>query len=193
MDTEQLHQTDAELVALDEVFPYVNNPKEHPDGQIDAIASSIKTYGFDQPIVASDDGEIIKGHGRLRAAEQLELERVPVVWRDDLTDAEAKAARIADNKTNLDSGWDVETLGVELEALDESEEFALEATGFDEREADAIIETADTDIDEFFDAEAPDGEDDGAPEDPDPSDEGPTAVCPECGHEFPGPLPEDEE
>lgn len=191
MDTDQLH-TETELRPIDDVFPYVNNPKKHPDGQIDAIVLSIKTFGFDQPIVVSHDGEIIKGHGRLQAAERLGLERVPVIHRDDLTDAEAKGARIADNKTSLDSGWDIETLGVELDTLTETEEFALEATGFDDREAGAIMETADTDIDEFFEGSGPDDNaDDGLGGDsPELDENGTLATCPECGEEFP--VPDDE-
>src|SRR6056297_3812968 len=96
--------TDVARKSVDAIIPYTNNPKEHPDEQVQKIASSIKNYGWDQPIVVDGDGEIIKGHGRLQAAEKLGLDEVPVIWREDLTDAEAKAARIADHKT-AESPW----------------------------------------------------------------------------------------
>jgi ParB/RepB/Spo0J family partition protein len=86
-------------VSVDTLIPYTNNAKEHPDSQVKKIASSIKNYGWDQPIVIDAQNEIIKGHGRFQAAQQLGLDTVPVIKREDLSDAEAKASRIADNKT----------------------------------------------------------------------------------------------
>jgi len=154
----------------DEVIPYHNNPKRHPDEQIDKIASSIKNYGFDQPIVVDGENEIIKGHGRYRAAKKLGLEKVPVITQEDLSKAQAKAARLADNKT-AESDWEHETLAVELEELEEMD-VELESTGFGEEEIENI--TGDLDIDEFFE-EAEETENN---EEPD------TATCPECGHEF---------
>jgi len=114
--------TDVEVWPIDELIPYSNNPKEHPDEQVQKIASSIKNYGWDQPIVVDGGGEIIKGHGRRQAAQVLELDEVPVIVRDDLTDAEAKAARIADNKT-AESEWVDDLLTIELEQV--AEEFSL--------------------------------------------------------------------
>jgi len=107
-----------ERVPKGDLLPYANNPKEHPTEQVNKIASSIKNYGWDQPIVVDGDGEIIKGHGRLQAAEKLGLDEVPVIWREDLTDAEAKAARIADNKT-AESPWNDDVLAAELDVLGE--------------------------------------------------------------------------
>lgn len=128
--------TDVELWSLEDVHPYANNPKEHPDEQIEKIRSSIKNYGFDQPLVVDADGEIIKGHGRRLAAKSLGLENVPVLVRDDLSEGEKKAARIADNRTS-ESGWDTETLAAEFEALKDHDdlEFGVStATAFDEGE-----------------------------------------------------------
>ena len=131
----ELHDR-VERVSRDELIPYSNNPKEHPEEQVNKIASSIKNYGWDQPIVVDGEGEIIKGHGRLQAAEKLGLDEVPVIWREDLSDAEAKAARIADNKT-AESPWDDDLLATELEVLDEFDDIEL---GFDDGEIDDLLD-----------------------------------------------------
>ena len=110
-------------VTVDTLIPYVNNPKEHPPAQIDKIASSIKNYGFTVPIVIDGQNEIIMGHGRVTAAKKLGMSEVPCIIRDDLTESQVKALRIADNKVS-ESEWDIELLLVEIEDI---EEF----TGFD--------------------------------------------------------------
>ena len=99
------------------MVPYSQNPKEHPSEQIDKIASSIKKFGFKVPMLITEDHEIIAGHGRLQACRKLGLEEVPAIVVDDLTEAEIKAFRIADNRTT-ESEWDDELLSVELEELD---------------------------------------------------------------------------
>ena len=134
-------KSEVELISPEKLIPYGNNPKEHPEEQIDKIASSIKNYGFDQPIVVDEDYEIIKGHGRLQASKKLGLDEVPVIVRTDLSDAEKKASRIADNRT-AESEWDDELLSVELEALEE-EDFNLSDTGFDEEELSGFMDTED--------------------------------------------------
>lgn len=144
-----------ERVPIEDLIPYANNAKSHPDEQVKKIASSIKNYGWDQPIVVDADDEIIKGHGRRQAAELLGIDEVPVIRRDDLTDAEAKAARIADNKT-AESPWDDDLLASELELLGDFEAIEL---GFDEDELDSVIGDAsldDEDIAEAF-GDLPDG------------------------------------
>ena len=158
-----------ELVDRDELIPYSNNPKEHPDEQVKKIASSIKNYGWDQPIVVDGDGEIIKGHGRLQAAETLGLDEVPVIWREDLSDAEAKAARIADNKT-AESAWNDDLLATELEVLDDFDDVEL---GFDDGGVDEILAGVET----------PEFDPVGEEEQPRLDETDPT-VCPECGHEW---------
>lgn len=137
--SDDLH-TGVELRAVDELIPYSNNPKEHPDEQVRKIASSIKNYGWDQPIVVDGGGEIIKGHGRMQAAELLGLDEVPVLVRDDLTDAEAKAARIADNKT-AEAPWDDDLLTIEIETV--VDEFDPDALGFDDDELDDLLDGGD--------------------------------------------------
>jgi ParB-like chromosome segregation protein Spo0J len=85
--------------------PYSNNAKTHPTEQIDKIAASSASFGFDQPIVVDTDGVIIKGHGRREASLRLGLHKVPVLVRGDLSVTEIKAARLADNRT-AQSPWD---------------------------------------------------------------------------------------
>jgi len=119
-------------VDISNLIPYNQNPKKHPDSQIDKIASSIKKFGFTVPILIKGDNEIIAGHGRVEAAKKLGIDEVPAIVRDDLTDAEAKAFRLADNKL-AESDWDEDLLTVELEELEEAD-FDLELTGFDSNE-----------------------------------------------------------
>ena len=142
-----------------ELIPYSNNAKEHPEEQVKKIASSIKNYGWDQPIVVDGENEIIKGHGRLQAAELLGLSEVPVIKREDLTEAEAKASRIADNKT-AESAWIDDVLEAEVNVLAEDESINTDSLGFDDDELDSLISEAtlgDEDIAEAF-GDLPDGE-----------------------------------
>jgi DNA (cytosine-5)-methyltransferase 1 len=132
------HQ-DVETVSTDNLIPYSNNAKAHPDEQVKKIASSIKNYGWDQPIVVDGDNEIIKGHGRLQAADVLGLDEVPVIRREDLTEAEAKASRIADNKT-AESEWLDDALETEIELLDQEEQIDLDSLGFDDDDIDELLE-----------------------------------------------------
>lgn len=98
------------------LIPYENNTKTHPPEQVDRIAESIKRFGWQQPIVVDRENVVIIGHGRLMAAKQLMLDTVPVVYADNLTEEEAQALRLADNKTN-ESPWDFGKLEEELAAL----------------------------------------------------------------------------
>lgn len=159
---------DIEHRSVNDVISYSNNPKEHPDEQVKKIASSIKNYGWDQPIVVDGDGEIIKGHGRLQAAELLGLDTVPVVERTDLSDAEKRASRIADNKT-AESQWEDETLALEVEQIEH--DFDAEELGFDDDELDELLEPEDM--------EMPDGFDEVDDEELETEHE-----CPECGYEW---------
>jgi ParB-like nuclease domain len=122
---------------IEKITPYPLNNKLHPPSQIDAIAGSILEYGFDVPIVVDEDGVILKGHGRHLAARKLNLTQVPVIVRSDLTAAQKKACRIADNKVGV-SDWDYESLKVELEELKELD-FDLDLTGFSIEECDSLF------------------------------------------------------
>lgn len=139
------------LADIDSLIPYQNNPKRHPDEQVQKIASSIKNFGWDQPIVVDSHNEIIKGHGRLAAAKLLELDEVPVIKRADLTDAEAKASRIADNKAQVESGFDYDSLSTEFKILSDrmSEQELSDMTGFDEMAIDDLLERDGGSVDDF--------------------------------------------
>ena len=101
---------------VSELIPYINNPRNNDDA-IDAVASSIKNFGFKVPIIVDSNNEIINGHTRLKAAKKLGLETVPVIVADDLTPEQIKAFRLADNKVGEIATWDEDALAVELEEL----------------------------------------------------------------------------
>lgn len=103
---------------VDQLIPYINNPRNNTDA-IDKVASSIKEFGFKVPIVIDKDNVVVNGHTRLLASKKLGLEEVPVVVADDLTDAQIKAFRIADNKVSEYAEWDEDLLRIELEQLEE--------------------------------------------------------------------------
>jgi hypothetical protein len=115
-----------------ELIPYGKNAKEHPPAQVERIANSIKRFGWQQPIVVDRNKVVIIGHGRLAAAKLLNLDKVPVKFEDDLTDAQVKALRLADNKTN-ESDWSENLLAEELAELDidgiDMSEFGFENLG----------------------------------------------------------------
>lgn len=102
---------------IDEVIPYENNPR-HNEEAIEYVANSIQEFGFKVPIIVDKDNVIVTGHTRLKAAQKLGLEKVPVIYADDLTEDQIKAFRIADNKTGEKAGWDLDKLKIELEDLD---------------------------------------------------------------------------
>ncbi len=128
-----------EYVKVDELIPYIKNSKKHPVNQINLIASSIKSFGFINPIIVDKDNEIIAGHGRLLAAKKLGLEKVPIVRVEHLTPAQVKAYRIADNKLAELGEWDEELLKIELSELKELE-FDLNLTGFSDEELDELLD-----------------------------------------------------
>ena len=102
---------------LAELTPYKNNPRKN-DQAVDAVAASIKAFGFKVPIVIDRDGVIVCGHTRAKAAKKLKLESVPCVVADDLAEEEIKAFRLADNKVGELAEWDLPALDLELADLD---------------------------------------------------------------------------
>ena len=108
--------TESEEWDIERVKPYPKNAKKHPDVQIRALARQIKEHGWDQAIVVDAEGVVCKGHGRLLAAQHLGLKTVPVIVRTDLSPAQVRLARIADNKL-AETDWDMEALKEELAEL----------------------------------------------------------------------------
>jgi ParB-like chromosome segregation protein Spo0J len=122
-----------ELRDIDSIVPYEQNAKIHDKGQVEKIAKSISEFGWDQPIVVDKHGVVIKGHGRRLAAIRLGLTQIPVLVRDDLTDDQVRAARLADNRVAL-GDVDSELLQQELASL----EFDLEGI-FDAKELEFMV------------------------------------------------------
>lgn len=122
-----------EQVPLASLKAYDGNAKRHDNANIEAIESSIKEFGFRNPIIAwhNEDGvpEIVAGHGRAAAAKRLRIETVPVVFVDDLSDAQRRMLTLADNQTTLMTGWDEAQLAEELDAL--SDAFNVDGFGFE--------------------------------------------------------------
>ena len=126
-----------ELRPLDQIKPYPGNPRQN-DEAVDAVAASLKEFGFRQPIVVDAEGVIIVGHTRYKAALKIGLKQVPVHVATDLTAAQVKAYRIADNATKQIAAWDYELLPIELSALQEMN-FELGLLGFDQEELQRIM------------------------------------------------------
>tara|TARA_R110000803_G_scaffold205676_1_gene272527 strand:+ start:184 stop:783 length:600 start_codon:yes stop_codon:yes gene_type:complete len=135
-------------INIDDVIPYHNNPRKNQ--AIDKVASSIKEYGFQQPIVVDKHMVVIVGHTRLLGAKKLGLKEVPIVIAD-LSDAKAKAYRIADNRVNEESDWDFKLLQGELNILLDLET-DLNLTGFSSDELDSMFSKEEIEITDPIDA-----------------------------------------
>ena len=133
---------------LAELTPYKNNPRKN-DQAVDAVAASIKAFGFKVPVVIDKKGEIVCGHTRVKAAKKLKLESVPCVVADDLTEEEIKAFRLADNKVGELAEWDLPALALELADID----LDMSDFGFNSLEEEAPKETQEDDFDEELPAE----------------------------------------
>lgn len=124
---------------VEDLIPYVNNSRKHSDEQVAQIASSIKEFGWTNPILIDGTNSIIAGHGRLMAARKLKMEEVPTIELSHLTDNQRKALVIADNKLALNADWDTTLLTIELDEL-LKDGFALDILGFNADELNALLE-----------------------------------------------------
>lgn len=141
-----MDKTKVTYVDTDSLIPYANNPRLN-DNAVDAVAASIKEFGFKVPIVVDGENVIVNGHTCLKAAHKLGLEQVPVIVADDLTPEQVKAFRLADNKTSELAEWDMDKLDIELAEI---QDLDMNDFGFDEIEAS---------VDDFgTDFELPDGD-----------------------------------
>lgn len=144
--------TEMELVPIEKLVPYVNNARTHSPEQINKLRSSLREFGFINPVIIDRDYGVIAGHGRILAAKEEHIKEVPCVFADHLTEAQKKAYIIADNRMAMDAGWDEELLRVEIEAL-QADAFDLSLTGFDEKELSDLFKD-DSDVhDDDFDVE----------------------------------------
>jgi DNA modification methylase len=121
--------------------PYSRNARTHSRKQLKQIADSIEHFGFTNPVLVSDDGEIVAGHGRVEAARLLGRTTVPTLALSHLSEAQRRAYVLADNKLALSAGWDREILAIELQALVDLE-FDVELTGFSLAEIDLVLDEA---------------------------------------------------
>lgn len=145
---------------LETIKPYPNNPRRN-DEAVQAVAASIREFGFKQPIVVDKDGVIIVGHTRYKAAKELGMDTVPVLVADDLTEDQARAYRLADNKTGELAGWDFGLLQSEMDEI----EMDLSGFGFELDQRDVTVSLDDLE---------------GDPKEPEPK----RIRCPLCGEWF---------
>ena len=150
--------TEMQLIPIEKLVPYINNARTHSPEQITKLRSSIREFGFVNPVIIDKDFNVIAGHGRITAAKEEGIKEVPCVFADYLTEAQKKAYILADNRMALDAGWDDELLRIELEEL-QGLDFDLTLTGFDDKELASLfntdIETKEDDFDVSAELEKP--------------------------------------
>nr|DAK77210.1 MAG TPA: ParB protein [Caudoviricetes sp.] len=145
--------TQMQLVPLSKLVPYVNNARTHSPEQITKLRSSLREFGFINPVIIDRDFNVIAGHGRIIAAKEEGINEVPCVFVDYLTEAQKKAYIIADNRMAMDAGWDEELLRVEIEAL-QAADFDPLLTGFDEKELSKLFDDGNDIQGDDFDVDA---------------------------------------
>jgi ParB family chromosome partitioning protein len=153
------------------LIPYVNNSRTHSDEQVTQLASSMKEFGFTNPVLIDEDGGLIAGHGRVLAAKKLGIEELPSIVLAGLTESQKKAYIIADNRLALNAGWDDDLLKLEIFELNNMD-FDLSLTGFDADELAILLD------DVNFDPATE--EEQGQLDELDPK----YIDCPHCGKEF---------
>jgi len=142
------------LVPISKLVPYANNARTHSPEQINKLRGSLREFGFVSPVIIDKDYGILAGHGRVMAARAENIEQVPCVFVDHLTEAQKKAYILADNRFALDAGWDEDMLRVEMEAL-QGMDFDISLTGFDEAEITDLLSLDDGEAQEDdFDEDA---------------------------------------
>lgn len=142
-----------ELVDVDQLIPYINNARTHSAAQVTKLASAIKEFGFINPVITDGENGILAGHGRLMAAKQLGIQKVPCISAAHLTEAQKKAYILADNRLSLDAGWDEELLNIEIESL-QADGFDIAFTGFDEKELAELFASDNEAKEDDFDVDA---------------------------------------
>ena len=145
--------TEMQLVPITKLVPYVNNARTHSLEQINKLRSSLREFGFINPVIIDRDYGVIAGHGRILAAKEEGISEVPCVFADHLTEAQKKAYIIADNRMAMDAGWDEELLRVEIESL-QAADFDPLLTGFDEKELSKLFDDGIEAEEDNFDVDA---------------------------------------
>lgn len=146
--------TEMQLISIDKLVPYVNNARTHSAEQIVKLRSSLREFGFVNPIIIDREFNVIAGHGRLMAGKEEGINEVPCVFIDYLSESQKKAYILADNRMAMDAGWDEELLKIEMEEL-QNLGYDLGYTGFDEKELADLFGINDKDVkDDDFDLTA---------------------------------------
>ena len=127
-----------------DLIPYINNSRIHSEDQVLQICSSIKEFGFTNPVLIDEENGVIAGHGRIMAAKKLGMDKVPCIILAGLSEAQKKAYVITDNQLSLTSSWNMETLALEVEAL-QAEDFDLNILGFSDEEMNNLVISFDAD------------------------------------------------
>ncbi len=152
MGANMITTKEMKLVDIEKLVPYVNNARTHSTDQINKLRSSIREFGFINPVIIDKDYGVIAGHGRIMAAKEEGIKEVPCVFADHLNEAQKKAYILADNRMALDAGWDEELLRVEIESL-EDYGFNVELTGFSPDELSNIFDLGNDTEDDGFDVD----------------------------------------
>lgn len=135
----QIKEHKIELKSTDQLIPYARNARKHEPWQVAQIAASIKEFGFTNPVLIDDTGEIVAGHGRVMAALKLDLPQIPCIVLGHLTATQRKAYVYADNKIALNSSWDDALLKLDLIDLNAIEDFDFSIIGFNQVEIAALL------------------------------------------------------
>ena len=151
-------------ILIDELNEYENNPRKIPYDAVRAVVESIRQFGFKVPVIVDSENVIVAGHTRILAARELGMSEVPCIIADDLTPAQIKAFRLAENKVGELSSWDFEKLDTELEELSMLD-VSLDEFGFSVEKRDADLSSEEVDGEEY-------------------SDEKFKHECPRCGFKF---------
>ena len=152
MGANMITTKEMKLVDIEKLVPYVNNARTHSQDQINKLRSSIREFGFINPVIIDKDYGVIAGHGRIMAAKEEGIKEVPCVFADHLNEAQKKAYILADNRMALDAGWDEELLRVEIESL-EDYGFNVELTGFSTEELSSLFDLGVEAEEDDFDVE----------------------------------------
>ncbi|MGG5819624.1 ParB N-terminal domain-containing protein [Falsiroseomonas sp. HW251] len=133
------------------LVPYAENARTHSDDQVAQIAASIAEFGFVNPVLVDAAGVLVAGHGRVMAAKRLGMAAVPVIRLAHLTEAQARALRLADNQIALNSGWDEALLAAEIARIRDEAVVDLDVLGFSGMELDRLLAAADSGLEDDAD------------------------------------------
>lgn len=157
-----------EQIALKKLIPYARNSRTHSDIQVSQIAASIREFGFTNPVLITENYDILAGHGRVLAAKKLGMDSVPCIKVDHLNEFQRKAYIIADNQLALNSKWDFDMLSVEIDELNDVK-FDVSLLAFTNEQLAEMIGSPEEPVDNELKADPKDKE---------------TCICPKCHFEF---------